>query len=602
MRKVFSRSELRRPVIVVCNGPSSRNYTLRDFPENALIFRMNHFYKEEHKNYGDVVDGFFAAVDHKLLYDNISDAVTEKRYQIRRYFNPLSLDHRAFADRKQKYGESLGEFIDHWAVINRCPESARLMTLRPLPTQGIQTLAAALEWGFKEIYVVGMDLYSDPNVRYSWTYSEKEISSLGKKHATPGYENGAHTLDADLLFLDALLSEYVDADVKFLSSNPEVSRRSRVSGTGRIQRKIAVARRKYTWAFERYRAALQHRVATRPHYQRAARIANILIRRKYDVGFILNENIGKVGSPKPIHNYAKHNCDRRRVKVYQIAGMNSPLKIFVMRMECKKIVVNGLKTFESKNVFLLKKHAGDLFVYLHETRYVFERWKSEFPEYWDMTREFLSGSNLLCVSQLQKDYLERELKVGSGKVIYNSIIPYSDPIYSFAEQCRSRNIIMVGTRQTRKGVELFSRTADLAKSRGGAYRFIWVGGKDVKEDLYFSDNVTWIPNQDDRILDALLSGAHVFFLSSIDDPFPLVCLEAIAKGLRLVVYKGTGSAELSASLDTLEVYDEYTPEGALRAIDSVAAKACVRKQYEYINNEISSVESFSRRLEASIGI
>jgi glycosyltransferase involved in cell wall biosynthesis len=603
MKKPFSLSELNRPLIIVCNGPSASRYSLADFPKGALVFRMNHFYKEEIKRYGVVVDGFFAAVDHKFLYDNIADIAENGTYSIRRYFNPLSLDHRAFADRRLRYKQCMNEFIDHWAIFSRCPRAAQLLKLRPLPTQGIQALATALELGFRHIYVVGMDLYANASVRYSWTYSDSEIEQLGTRHAKPGYEEGAHTLDADLRFLDVLLDEYREAHVTFLSDNPQVVQRSRGSGAGWLEAQVMRLRRSCLRRANHHRLALQRIVERNHQLQRLVRLGNIILRRRYDVGFILNENLGKVGSPKPVHNYVKHGEGRRRrFKVYQLCGMNSRLKMLLMRLECKTIVINGLKAFEDANIFLLKRHARDVYVYLHETKYVFDRWHGEFPQFWDDTREFLRQAKLLCVSRLQKDYLEHELGVGFGAVIYNSIVPYSGYSYDFARPTECRNIIMVGTRQARKGVDLFSQTADLARSKGIRCRFVWVGGKDCKDTFYFSDNVTWVPNQEDRILDVLLRDAHVLFLSSVDDPFPLVCLEAIAKGLRVVVYKGTGTAELAAALDTLQVYDEYSPQGALAAIERAIARECVADQYQYINHQLSSVGAFSSRLETAIGI
>jgi glycosyltransferase involved in cell wall biosynthesis len=127
---------------------------------------------------------------------------------------------------------------------------------------------------------------------------------------------------------------------------------------------------------------------------------------------------------------------------------------------------------------------------------------------------------------------------------------------------------MVGSINERKGVELFSKVADLAAESHPNWQFHWIGSKATMGELYQSPKVTWHGwqwNPRD-----IVQQCDLFFLSSIDDPCPLAALEALHMGKRCVAYKKTGTAELIENLQGCSVYHEYEPRAALKALTTAA--------------------------------
>jgi len=110
-----------------------------------------------------------------------------------------------------------------------------------------------------------------------------------------------------------------------------------------------------------------------------------------------------------------------------------------------------------------------------------------------------------------------------------------------------RIVMGMGYGDHRKGVDLFVEVALVTiEKRPDAY-FVWVGNCDP-ELLGPIERKIAERNAGDRILfpgfrryvDAYLSGADVFLLSSREDPFPSVVLEAMDAGLPVIGYEGAG--------------------------------------------------------------
>ncbi len=91
-------------------------------------------------------------------------------------------------------------------------------------------------------------------------------------------------------------------------------------------------------------------------------------------------------------------------------------------------------------------------------------------------------------------------------------------------------------------VRLAARSAELDRTDA---QFVWVGegpdfdrSKKLMEDLGVADRVTFLGHREDFA--HLVAAADVFALTSIEDPFPLVCLTASAAGVPSVVFREAG--------------------------------------------------------------
>lgn len=127
-----------------------------------------------------------------------------------------------------------------------------------------------------------------------------------------------------------------------------------------------------------------------------------------------------------------------------------------------------------------------------------------------------------------------------------------------------------GTIERRKGADLFVRLADRLRSHTD-FHFLWIGRANAEQDplygevteiidhLQLADRVTVVKatGSTDRYLAAL----DVFVLTSREDPFPLVCLEAANNGKPVICFAGAGGMPEFVGKDagavvTLENVDE----------------------------------------------
>ena len=102
----------------------------------------------------------------------------------------------------------------------------------------------------------------------------------------------------------------------------------------------------------------------------------------------------------------------------------------------------------------------------------------------------------------------------------------------------------------RKGYDLFLQLAQATTRRHADYHFVWIGDIDaglahwVEKDVeILADRFTHIPFTDEYMTG--LAAADVFCLTSREDPYPSVVLDALAQGLPVIAFeKAGGFAEL----------------------------------------------------------
>lgn len=186
---------------------------------------MNWFFLEDHYYYGRRVDAFFYSIPHAMLEQRLQDVITADWYDLAAVLSPMLVPLGRDAE---PHASTLGQTRvpqgDHWAVIAENPHLARFMMGRPLPTQGVQALATALQLGFKDVTLVGVDMYSSAERRYGHVVPDAVAAALDLKDITPGYEN-QHSLDRDLEFLDTCLAQFPDADVKYVGPSEHLHAR-----------------------------------------------------------------------------------------------------------------------------------------------------------------------------------------------------------------------------------------------------------------------------------------------------------------------------------------------------------------------------------------
>jgi hypothetical protein len=164
-------------------------------------------------------------------------------------------------------------------------------------------------------------------------------------------------------------------------------------------------------------------------------------------------------------------------------------------------------------------------------------------------------------------------------------------------------IVMVGSMQDRKGLDLFSRVAELAYAQGLPWRFAWIGHKTwrIGPSTLLSDRVEWMGALSrDRVREEL-AASDVFFLSSVDDPMPLSVVEAVQQRLRTVTYHRVGSREVLEGVPGYRSFAEYTPEAALDALRHVLDEEVSEEEYQDVE-ALFDISAFTARMTTALGL
>ncbi|RDC64111.1 glycosyltransferase [Adhaeribacter pallidiroseus] len=297
------------------------------------------------------------------------------------------------------------------------------------------------------------------------------------------------------------------------------------------------------------------------------------------------------GSTKSIFSFYKF-CVQNNEKVVLIIRdtRRGGIKLFLAFLFGRKVIVNGLAAFTIWDVLIFSYLKNNTFFYLHEAESAINYFKTNFPLKFKIVKRILKNRPLICVSKWQAKYFQNVFHNNDIKILYETI----ENIADIKLKTDRINIVMVGYFSERKGVSLFSNIADLAHQQGSNMQFHWVGNGPIN-NLYFSNNVNWLGELSSPI--DVVKQADIFLLTSIDDPFPLACLEALSLFKKLVVYKETGTAEIIEGLSGCAIYNDYNPTAALTAINKVLNETIDFYRIDNINKNYSSIESFHKRMQ-----
>ena len=210
-----------------------------------------------------------------------------------------------------------------------------------------------------------------------------------------------------------------------------------------------------------------------------------------------------------------------------------------------------------QHVPFLAKRSQSLLWHIHELEYAIrlttgdDGWQKSFP----LARRFVA------VSESVKDCLTKQFEVSPDKIdMVNGFISPATLSENERDLIRQRirremnwpaNAFVVGgcgALGWRKGTDVFLQLAQAMRERGGEdVRFLWVGGGGGDEALEFDHDLRAmnLQNRCHRVPHTVRAEDYyhamdVFALTSREDPFPLVMLEAGAAGVPLVCFENSG--------------------------------------------------------------
>lgn len=216
------------------------------------------------------------------------------------------------------------------------------------------------------------------------------------------------------------------------------------------------------------------------------------------------------------------------------------------------VFFNTIASFEV--LPLIQKRAGNTFLaYLHEQSYLIERYYKPliFSPYVQAIDKFFVASGYT------KEYLTTAHAIEQSKVEvtppFINIQPSFDKDFKEDEKSRDKTLIIgaCGLVIWHKGPDLFIQVAAFLQKHYPQIKvkFIWVGATDpmkseIEHDIKKSglSECVKFPGKTNDISE-YFNTFDLFLLTSRDDSFPLVVLEACEFGLPVICFKGVGDIE-----------------------------------------------------------
>ena len=161
-------------------------------------------------------------------------------------------------------------------------------------------------------------------------------------------------------------------------------------------------------------------------------------------------------------------------------------------------------------------------------------------------------------------------------------------------------VLGCGTVYWRKGVDLFLETAKKTRQNGLNVDFVWIGnGPDLDKhknalspaEKQYIHLVGDLPDASSFIV-----AADLFFLSSREDPFPLVVLEAAQFGIPALCFKGTSGIVDFIKSDAGITVDAFNVESAAATIAGLLKKpGSLREMGEHARKRLFSLYTSSKQ-------
>ena len=195
--------------------------------------------------------------------------------------------------------------------------------------------------------------------------------------------------------------------------------------------------------------------------------------------------------------------------------------------------------------------SGDIITHIHEMENVLEEYPSELESLMYHAKLWISASPASSDTLIKKYGINAD-DVSTVSAFINPVVERNSPSDDFKLASRKElglkpNSFVVsgcGTIYWRKGADIFLDTARQVISKGqDNIEFVWIGDGPDRIELESSltgeekKYIKFAGNKNNA--NELLSAADVFYLSSREDPFPLVVLESAQHGVPTICFETT---------------------------------------------------------------
>ena len=273
---------------------------------------------------------------------------------------------------------------------------------------------------------------------------------------------------------------------------------------------------------------------------------------------VLGNNFSlSTGVLRPISHYLNflHHLGGIRLCSVQLAVDASPQTIEGLLEQHDIVVINGLQ--QICNVIHLadavahRTRTRPVYGYLHETQWILNRLPDEQKQ---RIRNILPCLDLLLCCERQIDDFADYGSSKSHTIIHNPTLRCPTFATSRQPTRRSGQILMSGTVKERKGIAFYNSCAEQFSGEG--YAFHWAG-QQRDPSSPSSQAVVHHGHLQREQLQRLMRQSDIFFLSSLEDTFPLAAVEAYLNGCKLLLPRSTGLIDVMEGRPGVLVYDRH---------------------------------------------
>lgn len=210
-----------KSIIIAGNGPSLAHIDYRRLPENAKILRLNNFFFEDKYYLGQNVDYYLTDAGYlEGMYFNLHNLNESRQYNIKDVYItnlsanlqeefPLVYDAMATVFQNKKIKAFFKFYLKYYEI---------------MPSGGIFSIFLAIVLGYKNIYVIGIDMYEN-NLLYPWQIGEyfTQLHPRDKADNVMNVINRYHPKEFQIKTLEFIKQEFQDINLYSLSEESPIT-------------------------------------------------------------------------------------------------------------------------------------------------------------------------------------------------------------------------------------------------------------------------------------------------------------------------------------------------------------------------------------------
>ncbi len=230
---------------------------------------------------------------------------------------------------------------------------------------------------------------------------------------------------------------------------------------------------------------------------------------------------------------------------YAVEAKKLGIKTILHIHELEPEFRNRLSHDDLKNI----NKFADIFITVSDKVRLFLTEKLKIPiEKTVKINSFIDSKEVLEKSTLDNGSIKKELKIDNRKF----------------------NVFSLGSLIRRKGADIFIKSFKILENKyPGKFNFVWIGKKhdihpEDDKSINNKDNITFIEEKENPF--SYLKYADIFALSSREDPFPLVALEAMALSKPVITFKDSGGT-VEMIKDSGFIIDKMSAESFAEGIE-----------------------------------